>query len=119
MEKFLRQCIYEHEGAKAGLQGAVREDCPYDKDTQSTEWNFWVYGCEIAAGELATLRGGVVHLMQLNKEAQLRKPREYIVEREWDETTEEAYRNGNWRPKHVRVPKHWGPMPPAEWERVA
>jgi ribosome modulation factor len=52
MDTFRQQCMYEEEGAAAALEGKVREDCPYDKATEDTAWNFWVYGNENQQGEL-------------------------------------------------------------------
>lgn len=40
--EFLRQRLWEEEGAKAFLLGRLREDCPYPKG--SDEWNFWIWG---------------------------------------------------------------------------
>ena len=54
------QFKFEVEGAAAGLQGKTRDDCPYDSGTQSFEWNHWVFGCEIAASEKATIERGEV-----------------------------------------------------------
>lgn len=50
-ERLAREKAYEREGAEAFIRyGHAREDCPYDERTNSTAWNFWVYGNENARG---------------------------------------------------------------------
>lgn len=101
MNLFERQCKFEDEGAAAGLDGKTREDCPYDEESQSLEWNFWVYGCENAQAEKATLERGTVKMMQVGASPK------YEVLAEWEETTERAYKAGHWRPRYVTVPAEW------------
>lgn len=45
MDHFLlEQLKYEAEGAEAAHEGKKFKDCPYNKATQSLEWNHWIYG---------------------------------------------------------------------------
>ena len=103
---FWRQVAFENEGSAAALAGKSREDCPYSEtgnEDDTFRWNHWVFGFDMAAQEMEYLKTGVIHFMNLNKELE--------KTREWTETAEEAYRNGNWRPRHVKVPEEWGPPP--------
>lgn len=54
---FSEQMRYELEGATAAMKGKKREDCPYPV-SDSLAWNFWVYGCDNARGEIRTIREG-------------------------------------------------------------
>ena len=90
---FDRQLALEAEGAAKGLKGAKREDCPYDKETQPFEWNHWVYGCEIAAGEAETIKSGSVMFCTTAKDA---KP--------WAVPIERAIASGMWEPRYATVP---------------
>lgn len=55
---FKRQMHFEDEGGRAWLAGQSRDNCPYDRETQSFEWNHWVYGNDKARGEMETIRRG-------------------------------------------------------------
>lgn len=105
--EFYRQMQFEFEGACAAFQGKTRDDCPYERESQSTEWNFWVYGCDRASEEMRIMNDGKIKICELDIAAQMKEPREYKIAREWTETTEEAYRNGNWQPRYVVVPPEW------------
>lgn len=109
----LREKMYitdrcEAEGVAAGLEGKKRADCPYDEKTQSTEWNFWVYGCENAGGELAMIKGGKVDVAMTTvccstgegsfeayeDYAKNHKPKMIPVD--------EAIRTGQWKPRYYK-----------------
>ena len=86
------QNAYEAEGAAAGLLGKTREDCPYDINENRDGWNFWVYGCEIARGELAIIESGVVSFCnEVSPEPLDTLP------------VQEAIRSGAWKPKWVKL----------------
>lgn len=67
--RIARQDSYEAEGARMGLAGAKREDCPYDEHLQSEAWNFWVYGRDNAVGELLMIQNGYVDICSTGHEA--------------------------------------------------
>lgn len=86
-----RQIILETEGAGAGLEGKTRADCPYDQATQSFEWNHWVFGCEVAAAEVETIRSGKVEWTSTSShEVVMTLP------------VEEAIRTGAWKPRYAQ-----------------
>lgn len=89
LERIERQNAAEANGAWAGLCGKTREDCPHDLVTEPELWNFWVYGCESARGELLLIRGGYVHFYT---EAENWIPNETLPVRE-------AIASGRWAPK--------------------
>lgn len=94
---FAQQLHFEDEGAQCGLQGKKREDCPYDKETQSMEWNHWVYGCELAAGELEVIKSGFVEFCSTSSPEPLFKL-----------TVEEAIKTGQWKPRWAKHPSMMG-----------
>lgn len=49
---FEDQLKYEAEGKAAAHSGLKRSGCPYNKETQSGEWNHWVYGNEVEEGNI-------------------------------------------------------------------
>jgi ribosome modulation factor len=90
MFNFEQQIAYEAEGAAAGLAGKTREDCPYHKDLNKDHWNHWVYGCENALGEIATIKKGFVEFCtEQSPDVILRLP------------VDEAIRSGQWKPKYA------------------
>jgi ribosome modulation factor len=86
------QWAYERVGAAAGLIGKTRADCPYDREKEPGPWNHWVYGCENAAGELATLRSGVVDFYYADR-----------FEKSHSLPVEEAIATGQWKPQWVTL----------------
>ena len=88
------QLALEAEGAEAGLAGKTRADCPYDKETQSREWNHWVYGCETAAGEKKIIASGVVNFCTTDPNV---KP--------WNVDLMHAVATGQWRPRFAPLPE--------------
>lgn len=88
---FRAQCVYEQEGAVAGLAGKTREDCPYDRTVNADGWNFWVYGCDIARGEVEVIKKGYVEFIDLQ--------RGNVVE---TLTVEEAIKSARWCPRWAR-----------------
>ena len=90
-EQFARQNAFEAEGASAGLSGKARDDCPYDRDTQTEAWNFWVYGCEAAASEK--------HLIETN--GSLTFSSTAIDGPMFSVSLDEALRLKMWKPKWV------------------
>src|ERR1700730_13574056 len=55
-----QQFSLEDEGAAAFLNGIKREQCPYNQESQSFQWNHWVYGHDIATSEQAIVNSGRV-----------------------------------------------------------
>lgn len=100
-EDFDAQDQFEKEGAAAGLAGKHREDCPYDKVTQASAWNFWVYGLENAKGEQRVIAEGFNSALTSTAATSLPEPK--II------PAEEAYRSGLWKPQHVTIPSSWAP----------
>lgn len=98
-ERYDRHIMVEVEGAKAGLAGMSRDDCPYDERSQSIEWNYWVYGCEVAASEKKIFESGVVKFM-----------RSFGPEddpKNWEELplpVSDALATGRWKPRFLRPP---------------
>lgn len=91
-ERYAAQCAYEEEGARAGLQGKTRDDCPYDREANSDGWNFWVYGCENARGEVEILKKGVIEFRS-----------EYAPETQtFSLPVPEAIERGLWKPRWAK-----------------
>lgn len=86
------QNVYEALGAEAGLAGKRREDCPYDKDANPDGLNFWVYGCENAAGEKTIIERGVVEFYSADTGALL-----------FALPVREAIEDGKWAPKWAKL----------------
>src|SRR3990167_272291 len=88
---------WEAEGGAAGLQGKTRDDCPYSETTQSDAWNYWVYGCENASGELATLASGEVFFTDSDPPGKdWCKPGTGVPVRD-------AIESGLWKPRYARL----------------
>ncbi len=93
MAIYRAQNVYQEEGAKAGLAGARREDCPYDKEANPDGWNFWVWGCEDAASEAAVIASGFVSwCTETSLDPVLTLP------------VREAIESGQWKPRWARLP---------------
>lgn len=88
---FQDQLRIEAIGAKAGLNGATRKDCPYNKETHPKEWNHWVYGCEVAAGEKEVVERGFVEFCNVE------------TGKMWSLPVGEAIARGIWKPRYVRL----------------
>jgi hypothetical protein len=52
MKEMTSRETYVKQGEAAARQGLTREDCPYNEAEDSHAWNLWVYGNEIAQGEM-------------------------------------------------------------------
>ena len=100
-QRFVQQVRYQAEGAEAALLGKTRADCPYDEAAQSEAWNMWVYGCEEAQGEMATLAAGEVFYTDSGP------PTEDFMKPGTGTPLRVAYEEGLWKPKYVRVPADW------------
>lgn len=88
-----QQFAYEAEGAAAALQGKKREDCPYNLETQPGEWNHWVYGNDVALGELEIIERGYVEFVDAESGA--------ILERL---SLQDALAAARWKPRYAMVP---------------
>lgn len=91
-QRFAAQNVYEAEGAAAGLQGKKREDCPYGKALNPDGWNFWVYGCETAAGEKELIAKGEIEFCNEAGDFLFKKP------------VADAIAQGLWKPRWARLP---------------
>ena len=90
-----RQLAFEGAGAQAAHNGKRRADCPFNQETQSFQWNHWVYGNDNCWGELQRLKQGTIEFLNENGEHC------FTI------TTQEAYETGQWEPQYVTVPDHW------------
>lgn len=97
---FERQLAFEAEGAAAGSRGAEQEDCPYDRETQSFEWNHWIYGWSMGRYEYDAMQRGTVDVQCYTTIFM-----EHIQPNMMG--VQEAYEQGYWKPKHVRIPDEW------------
>lgn len=92
-------CDHENEGAAAGLEGKTREHCPYDEEQDPDAWNAWVFGCESAQGEMATIEAGEVFLATTGELP------ENFMEPGTGIPVKEAIEHGFWKPRYVKLPK--------------
>lgn len=102
-----QQCRYENEGACAFFAGFARDECPHDEKTDSVAYNFWLCGYDNARGEKQALERGTITFSLLDQEAQRKPKPEYKVIGEVVKTTEQAYREGLWKPRFAKVPAAW------------
>ncbi len=93
---FARQDAYEAEGARSALEGRAQECNPYNKDTDSEAWNFWLYGHGNAAHEQQ-----VIAKNEITYSTTADEPTTFTYK------AEDEYRSGQWKPKYATVPSSW------------
>jgi ribosome modulation factor len=98
---FQDQLKYEDEGGRAGASGKTRDDCPYNRETQNTEWNFWVYGNDNAMGEIETIRRGYVSCLVSTAFV---PPDDFQTNPKYRIPLARAVADGSFKPKYVPLP---------------
>jgi ribosome modulation factor len=93
-ERIKQQIAYEDEGGAAGAAGKTRDDCPYNQDTQSEAWNFWVFGCENAQGEMQIIKSGKITFSSTAENAL-----------GFSVPVQEAIDTGMWKPRYIDITK--------------
>ena len=89
MDLIRQQFFFEGEGAGAFMAGKTRESCPYDRETQSIQWNHWIYGYDTAQGEKEIIKSGKVQFYATG---------EWSSEPVFELSVEEAAASGWWKP---------------------